>query len=96
MLDEEIKNFTDKQKLSTIKPALHENYKMKSSSVRKTYNKWKKSSTHIASACALSLFSHARLFVIPRNIAHQAPMSMGFLQTRILEWVAMASSRGSS
>ena len=29
MLDEEIKNFTDKQKLSTIKPALHENYKMK-------------------------------------------------------------------
>ena len=29
-------------------------------------------------------------------IAHQAPLSMGILQTRILEWVAMPSSRGSS
>ena len=29
-------------------------------------------------------------------IAHQAPLSMGILQARILEWVAMPSSRGSS
>ena len=29
-------------------------------------------------------------------IAHQAPLSMGILQERILEWVAMPSSRGSS
>ena len=28
--------------------------------------------------------------------AHQAPLSRGILQARILEWVAMASSRGSS
>ena len=29
-------------------------------------------------------------------VAHQAPLSMGIIQTRILEWVAMPSSRGSS
>ena len=29
-------------------------------------------------------------------IALQAPLSMGILQARILEWVAMPSSRGSS
>ena len=29
-------------------------------------------------------------------IAHQAPLSMGILQARILEWVAMPSSMGSS
>ena len=27
-------------------------------------------------------------------VAHQAPLSMGILQARILEWVAMPSSRG--
>ena len=32
----------------------------------------------------------------PWTIAHQAPLSMGILQARILEWVAMPSSRGSS
>ena len=30
------------------------------------------------------------------TIARQAPLSMGILQARILEWVAMFSSRGSS
>ena len=29
-------------------------------------------------------------------VAHQAPLSMGILQARILEWVAMPSSRRSS
>ena len=29
-------------------------------------------------------------------VAHQAPLSMGILQARILEWVVMPSSRGSS
>ena len=29
----------------------------------------------------------------PRSIAHQAPLSMGILQARMLEWVAMLSSR---
>ena len=34
--------------------------------------------------------------VTPWTLAHQAPLSMGILQARILEWVAMPSSRGSS
>ena len=32
----------------------------------------------------------------PWTAARQAPLSMGILQARILEWVAMPSSRGSS
>ena len=32
----------------------------------------------------------------PWTVAHQAPLSMGILWARILEWVAMPSSRGSS
>ena len=36
------------------------------------------------------------IFSTPRTIASQAPLSMGILQARILEWVAIASSRGSS
>ena len=30
------------------------------------------------------------------TIAHQAPLSIGILQARMLEWVVMPSSRGSS
>ena len=30
------------------------------------------------------------------TVAHQIPLSMGILQARILEWVAIPSSRGSS
>ena len=33
--------------------------------------------------------------LIPWTLAYQAPLSMGILQARILEWVAMPSSRGS-
>ena len=40
--------------------------------------------------------SHVRHFVTPWTVALQAPLSMGILQARILEWVAMPSSRGSS
>ena len=36
------------------------------------------------------------LFVTPWTVAHQAPLAMEILQARILEWVAMPSSRGSS
>ena len=36
-----------------------------------------------------------RLFTTPWTVAHQAPLSMGILQARILEWVAFSSSRGS-
>ena len=45
--------------------------------------------------CAYSL-SRVQLFVTPRTVAHWAPLSMGILQARILEWVAMSYSRGSS
>ena len=38
--------------------------------------------------------SHVWLFATPWTVAHQAPRSMGILQARILEWVAMPSSRG--
>ena len=45
--------------------------------------------------CAWSL-SRVQLFATPCTIAHQAPLSMGILQARILKWVAMSSSRTSS
>ena len=45
---------------------------------------------------ALSHFSLVQLFVIPWTIARQAPLPMGILQARMLEWIAMPSSRGSS
>ena len=32
----------------------------------------------------------------PWTVAHQAPLTMGILQARILEWIATPSSRGSS
>ena len=32
----------------------------------------------------------------PWTVARQAPLSLGILQARILEWVAILSSRGSS
>ena len=37
-----------------------------------------------------------QFFVTPWGVAYQAPLSMGILQARILEWVTMPSSRGSS
>ena len=45
--------------------------------------------------CAESL-SHVWLFVTPWTITHQVPLSMRIFQARILEWVAMPSSRGFS
>ena len=42
-------------------------------------------------ACMLSHFSHVQLFVIPWTVAHQAPLSMGILQARILEWLPCPS-----
>ena len=46
--------------------------------------------------CCAELLSCVRLFVIPWTVALQAPLAMGILQARILEWVAVPSSRGSS
>ena len=40
--------------------------------------------------------SCVQLFATLRTVAHQAPLSMGILQARILEWVAISFSRGSS
>ena len=45
--------------------------------------------------CCAQLLSCVRLFATPWTVAHQAPLSMGILQARILEWFAISSSRGS-
>ena len=42
------------------------------------------------------LFSHVWLFVTPWTVALQAPLFVGILQVRILEWVAVSFSSGSS
>ena len=44
----------------------------------------------------LSCCSRVQLCATPWTAAHQAPLSMGTLQARVLEWAAMPSSRGSS
>ena len=44
----------------------------------------------------LSHFNHVQVFVTLWTVAYQAPQSMGILQARILEWVAISFSRGSS
>ena len=44
----------------------------------------------------LSRFNHVWLFVTLWTVACQAPLSMRILQAKILEWVAMPSSRRSS
>ena len=46
--------------------------------------------------CCAYLLSCIWLFATPWTVAHQAPLPMGVLQARILEWVAMSSFRGSS
>ena len=43
-----------------------------------------------------SSFNRVQLFAIPWSVACQAPLSMGFFQARILEWIAISFSRGSS
>ena len=47
-------------------------------------------------ACVLSCFSCVCLFAILWIVAHQTPLSIGLVQARVLEWVAIPSSRGSS
>ena len=42
------------------------------------------------------LLSHVQLFVTPWTTTHQAPSVHGIILARILEWVAIFSSRGSS
>ena len=40
-------------------------------------------------ACGLSHFSHVQLFAMLWTVTHRDPLSMGILQARILEWVAI-------
>ena len=49
----------------------------------------------LRSMCVLVSQSYP-ILVTPWTVARQAPLSMETLQARILEWVAMLSSRGSS
>ena len=46
--------------------------------------------------CLLSRFNSVQLFASLWTVACQAPLSMGSLHARVLEWIAMPSSRGSS
>ena len=46
--------------------------------------------------CMLSCFSRVQLFATLWTVAYQAPLFMGILQARILEWVTIPSSGGSS
>ena len=46
--------------------------------------------------CCAQLLSRVQLFATPWTVACQSPLSMGSLQARILEWVVVPSSRGSS
>ena len=48
------------------------------------------------SVCVWNLLSCIWLFATPWTIVRQAPLSMGILQARILEWVAIPFFRGSS
>ena len=49
-----------------------------------------------SSLSPIRVVSSAYLRATPWTVAHQAPLPMGILQARILAWVAMPSSRGSS
>ena len=44
----------------------------------------------------VKLLSCVWLFATPWTVAYQAPPSMGFFQARVLEWIAISFSRGSS
>ena len=46
--------------------------------------------------CRAQSLSRVQLFATTWTIVCQAPLSMGIFQARILEWIAISSSRGSS
>ena len=46
--------------------------------------------------CCVESLSHVRLYVTPRTVDCQGPLSMGILLARIVGWVAVPSSRESS
>ena len=54
---------------------------------------------NIQGMCVWGVLSHSvivQLFATAWTITRQAPLSMGILQTRVLEWIVMPSSKGSS
>ena len=59
-------------------------------------NKQKSTLTLSLCACMLSRFSRVQFFVTLWTVVCQGSSVHRILQTRILEWVAMPSSRGSS
>ena len=52
--------------------------------------------SQISVVAVVQSLSHVQPSVTPWTVARQAPLSTGILQARILEWVAMPSSRGFS
>ena len=46
--------------------------------------------------CVCVSVSHIQLFMTSWTVAHQAPLSMGFLRQEYLEWFTISSSRESS
>ena len=59
-------------------------------------NKYKRGIKRYRKQNVLCLVIQLCLICDPWTAVHQAPLSTGTLQARILEWVAMTSSRGSS
>ena len=57
---------------------------------------WRRDTCICFSLCSLLSHSVMSDSVIPWTIAHQAPLSMGILQAKILEWVGRLSFTGSS
>jgi len=51
--------------------------------------RWKK-------CCWIKVLGHVWLFETPWTVAHQGPSVHGIFQARILEWIAISFSRGSS
>ena len=52
--------------------------------------------TTLKSIMCVSCFSHVGFFATPWTVTQQDSSVHGILQARILEWVAVPSSRGSS
>ena len=44
---------------------------------------------HNSKVCVCVSLSHLQLFATPWTVARQAPLTLGILQARILEWVSM-------
>ena len=62
--------------------------------LRKLHKGWKVELEEIFTVLSHSAVSNS--LWPPWTVAHQAPLSMGIIQARILEWVAIPFSRGSS